>query len=103
MKYSFLDSLGTTFVVIFIVFVLIIFLIYIIKFQSFSLNFLGRKVQIEKVAIVEEEGQEDRPQNDLEVVAAIAATLSSYLDVPQSNLNIKSIKRVNSKGDIEHH
>ena len=35
-------------------------------------------------------------QDDLEVVAVIAAALATYLDVPESNLRIKSIKRVNS-------
>ena len=34
------------------------------------------------------------PQDDLEVVAVIAAVLAAYLDIPQSNLKIKSIKRI---------
>lgn len=99
MEYSFLDALGTTFVAMIIVFALLIFLMYIIKFQSFILNFPGKKAQANKIVIVEEEKEEEgeQPQDDLEIVAAIAAALSSYLDVPQSNLNIKSIKRVNSK------
>jgi sodium pump decarboxylase gamma subunit len=95
MEYSFFDALGTTFVAMIIVFALLIFLMYIIKFQSFILNFPGKKVQISKVDIVEEE-HEEQAQDDLEIVAAIAAALSSYLDVPQSNLNIKSIKRINN-------
>ncbi|MCB2291000.1 OadG family protein [Clostridium sp. CS001] len=98
MKYSFLDALGTTFVAMIIVFSLLILLMYIIKFQSFILNLPGKKAQINKVDIVEEEKEEGKQyQDDLEIVAAIAAALSSYLDVPQSNLNIKSIKRVSSK------
>jgi sodium pump decarboxylase gamma subunit len=96
MEYSFFDALGTTFVAMIIVFALLIFLMYIIKFQSFILNFPAKKAQINKIAIVEEE-EETQHQDDLEIVAAITAALSSYLDVPQSNLNIKSIKRVNSK------
>lgn len=98
MKYSFLDALGTTFVAMIIVFSLLILLMYIIKFQSFILNLPGKKAQINKVDIVEEEKEEGKQyQDDLEIVAAIAAALSSYLDVPQSNLIIKSIKRVSSK------
>ena len=94
MKYSFFDALGTTFVAMTIVFALLILLMYIIKFQSFILNFPGKKVQVNKIDIVEE--VEEHPQDDLEIVAAIAAALSSYLDIPQSNLNIKSIRRVNN-------
>jgi sodium pump decarboxylase gamma subunit len=97
MEYSFFDALGTTFVAMIIVFALLIFLMYIIKFQSFILNFPGKKAQINKIAIVEEQEEEIQHQDDLEIVAAITAALSSYLDIPQSNLNIKSIKRVNSK------
>jgi sodium pump decarboxylase gamma subunit len=94
MEYSFLDALGTTFVAMTIVFALLILLMYIIKFQSFILNFPGKKVQVNKIDLVEEE--QEQSQDDLEIVAAIAAALSSYLDVPQSNLNIKSIKRVSN-------
>jgi Na+-transporting methylmalonyl-CoA/oxaloacetate decarboxylase gamma subunit len=94
MKYTFLDALGTTFVAMTIVFSLLILLMYIIKFQSFILNFPGKKVQVNKIDLVEEE--QEQPQDDLEIVAAVAAALSSYLDVPQSNLNIKSIKRVSN-------
>ena len=96
MEYSFTDALGTTFVAMTIVFALLILLMYIIKFQSFILNFQGKKVQIDKIDMVEEEDEEEQTQDDLEIVAAIAAALSSYLDVPQSNLNIKSIKRVSN-------
>ena len=96
MKYSFLDAIGTTVVAMSIVFALLILLMYIIKFQSFILNFQGKKVQIDKIDMVEEEDEEEQTQDDLEIVAAIAAALSSYLDVPQSNLNIKSIKRVSN-------
>jgi len=94
MEYSFLDALGTTFVAMTIVFALLILLMYIIKFQSFILNFPGKKVQVNKIDLVEAE--REHSQDDLEIVAAIAAALSSYLDVPQSNLNIKSIKRVSN-------
>jgi sodium pump decarboxylase gamma subunit len=95
MKYSFLDAIGTTVVAMSIVFALLILLMYIIKFQSFILNFQGKKVQINKIDMVEED-EEEETQDNLEMVAAIAAALSSYLDVPQSNLNIKSIKRVSN-------
>lgn len=101
MEYSFLDALGTTVVAMTIVFALLILLMYIIKLQSFILNFQVKKVQIDKIDMVEEEEEEEeKPQDDLEIVAAIAAALSSYLDVPQSNLNIKSIKRVSNNWGI---
>ena len=96
MEYSFTDALGTTFVAMTIFFALLILLMYIIKFQSFILNFPGKKVQVNNIDLVEEEQEQEQFQDDLEIVAAIAAALSNYLDVPQSNLNIKSIKRVSN-------
>jgi len=40
-------------------------------------------------------------QDDLEVVAVIAAVLAAYLDIPQSSLKIKSIKRINNNSGWE--
>jgi hypothetical protein len=39
-------------------------------------------------------------QNDSELVAAIMGALSAYLDVPASQLVIKSIKRVNGNNSV---
>lgn len=101
MKFSFFNALSTSFVAMSIVFVLLIFLQYIIKLQSFMLNLVFNKEEVPKVNIIggnddEEPHMEDELQDDLEIVAAIAAALSAYLDVPESNLKIKSIKRINN-------
>ncbi|MGH4121932.1 MAG: OadG family protein [Clostridium sp.] len=100
MKLSVLDALSTTFVAMTIVFALLIILQYIIKLQSYIINFASKKSINNKVDINYKEAkeiEEVEPEDDLEVVAAIAAVLATYLDIPQSNLKIKSIKRINNK------
>lgn len=47
---------------------------------------------VSKVSSAKEE--EESKQRNIELVAAIAAALSAYLDVPASRLMIKSINRV---------
>ncbi|MBU3145870.1 OadG family protein [Clostridium sp. CF012] len=101
MKLSFLDALSTTFVAMTIVFVLLIILQYIIRLQSFIINTMAKKTVNHKVDIIHKEKEEideveSELEDDLEVVAVIAAVLAAYLDVPQSNLKIKSIKRINN-------
>jgi Na+-transporting methylmalonyl-CoA/oxaloacetate decarboxylase gamma subunit len=102
MKFSFLDALITTLVAMTIVFSLLVILMFIIKLQSFILNFSVNKVKIDKVDIINDEEklydetQNDDLEDDLELVAVIAAGLSAYLDKPEANLRIKSIKRINS-------
>jgi hypothetical protein len=103
MKISSLDALITTLVVMTIVFLLLVALMFIIKSQSFILNFLsGNKVKVDTIGIINNEEEQydeikgDEIEENLEIVAIISATLSAYIDQPQSNLRIKSIKRVNS-------
>jgi Na+-transporting methylmalonyl-CoA/oxaloacetate decarboxylase gamma subunit len=102
MEFSFLDALITTLVAMTIVFSLLVILMFIIKLQSFILNFSVNKVKIDKVDIINDEEklydetQNDDLEDDLELVAVIAAGLSAYLDKPEANLRIKSIKRINS-------
>jgi sodium pump decarboxylase gamma subunit len=102
MEFSFLDALITTLVAMTIVFLLLVILMFIIKLQSFILNFSVNKVKIDKVDIINDEEklydetQNDDLEDDLELVAVIAAGLSAYLDKPEANLRIKSIKRINS-------
>lgn len=99
MEFSFLDALSTTVIAMTIVFSLLIVLQYIIRFQSFVLSFGPKKAKPQKVEVInkdEHEEMEDESEDDLEVVAVIAAALSAYLDIPESNLKIKSIKRVSS-------
>lgn len=104
MKFSVLDALSTTFVAMTIVFALLIILQYIIRLQSFIINTVAKKSVNHKVDIIhkeqekEEEIVEVEPEDDLEIVAVIAAALASYLDIPASNLKIKSIKRINNSG-----
>jgi hypothetical protein len=50
------------------------------------------QVAVSKVSSAKEE--EESKQRNIELVAAIAAALSAYLDVPASRLMIKSINRV---------
>lgn len=102
MKFSFLDALSTTFVAMTIVFALLIILQYIIKLQSFIINTVGKKSANHEVAIIYKEKEEAietvevEQEDDLEVVAVIAAVLAAYLDIPQSSLKIKSIKRISN-------
>ena len=99
MELLYLYVVSTIFVAMVIVFALILCMQYVSKFKSFILNFLGNKASVNKIKIVEkneEYKKENEPLDELEVVAVIVAALSSYLDVPQESLNIKSIKRVDS-------
>lgn len=102
MKFSFLDALITTLVAMTIVFSLLVILMFIIKIQSFILNFSVNKVKNDKSDIINykeeqcDEIQNDKFEDNLEIVAVISAALSAYLDKPEGNLRIKSIKRINN-------
>ncbi|GAA0123886.1 MAG: OadG family protein [Clostridium argentinense] len=99
-KIGLLDALGVSAVAMIIVFAVLVILMYLIKFQSFLLR--DKKKNIEPVKEENPELVSDQieiiedPQDDLELVAVIMATLSTHLNVPTSELNIKSIKRVNN-------
>lgn len=97
---SLIDALGVSAVAMIIVFAVLAILMYVIKFQSFLLRDKKKKIEPIKEEIVEATVQEaeviENPQDDLELVAVIMATLSAHLNVPASGLNIKSIKRINS-------
>ncbi|WP_291560638.1 MULTISPECIES: OadG family protein [unclassified Clostridium] len=99
-KLSLIDALGVSAVAMIIVFAVLVILMYIIKFQSFLLKDKKKKIEPVKEEIFEPLVQEvetiENPQDDLELVAVIMATLSAHLNVPTSGLNIKSIKRINS-------
>jgi biotin carboxyl carrier protein len=101
MEFSYLDTLTTTLVAMAIFFSLLVTLMFIIKFQSFILSFLARnKVKVDTVDIINNEEEQydeirgDAIEENLQIVAVISAALSAYLDQPQSNLRIKSIKRL---------
>jgi Na+-transporting methylmalonyl-CoA/oxaloacetate decarboxylase gamma subunit len=104
MKFSFLDALSTTFVAMTIVFALLIILQYIIRLQSFIIKFAAKINLNHKEDIIYKEPEKEEEvhfleierEDDLEVVAVIAAVLAAYLDIPQSNLKIKSIKRISN-------
>ena len=99
MELSFLYVVSTIFVAMIVVFALSTILQYVIEFQSFILHFAGKKVGVNETEVAdkdEENKDGNNPRDDLEVVAVIVAAVSSYLDTPQANFNIKSIKRVNS-------
>ncbi|WP_461613855.1 OadG family protein [Clostridium sp. Marseille-QA1073] len=99
-KLSLIDALGVSAVAMIIVFAVLVILMYIIKFQSFLLR--DKKKEMEPVKeekfepVVQEVETIENPEDDLELVAVIMASLSAHLNVPVSDLNIKSIKRVNS-------
>lgn len=99
MKFGFLDSLNVTVISMSIVFILLTFLMVVINLQSYLLKERKKKSVSDKVQSqpIEEEVvyEEEVNDNELEVVAAIMATLSTYMDVPQDKLAIKSIKRIN--------
>jgi hypothetical protein len=99
MELSYLYVVSTIFVAMLIVFALSIVVQYVSKLKSFVLNSMGNKASVNKLEIVEKNEEYKKGNgslDDLEVVAVIAAAISSYLDIPQSSLNIKSIKRVDS-------
>ncbi|MEG0775571.1 OadG family protein [Clostridium sp.] len=100
-KFTF--SLNVSFVAMAIVFAILIILWLVIKSQSFLLG--GRKDTSETVdTSLMEKSQEKvepvvetiNPHENIEVVAAIMAALSAHIGTPISDLNIKSIKRINS-------
>jgi hypothetical protein len=102
MEFSYSDALITTLVAMTIVFSLLVTLMFIIKFKSSKLKFLlGNKVKVDTIDISNNEEEQydeirgDEIEENLESVAVISAALSAYLDKPQSNLRIKSIKRTN--------
>ena len=99
MELSYLYVVSTIVVTVIVVFALSFVMQYISKFKIFVFNFLGNKASVNKIEIherSEEYKKGNEPMGDLEVVAVIAAALSSYLDMPQARLNIKNIKRVDS-------
>ena len=99
MELSYLYVVGTIFITVIVVFAFSFVMQYISKFKTFVFDFLRNKASVNKIEIHERsEGYKkgNEPMADLEVVAVIAAALSSYLDMPQARLNIKNIKRVDS-------
>ncbi|WP_138203418.1 OadG family protein [Haloimpatiens lingqiaonensis] len=108
---NFVGSLEVTLFAMLVVFSVLVFIALIIKIQTFLLskaektlkNKNGKKdLEIEKKETMIEKHQEEisvsSEDADLEVVAAIMAALSSYMDVPSENLVIKNIKRLNGNG-----
>ncbi|WP_035292674.1 OadG family protein [Clostridium sp. KNHs214] len=108
---SFVGSLEVTLFAMLVVFSVLIFIALIVKVESFLVNntqniLRGKSdkkdLETDKKEKTIEKHQEEisvsSEDGDLEVVAAIMAALSSYMDVPAENLVIKNIKRVNGNG-----
>lgn len=99
-KLGLIDALGISAVAMIIVFAVLVILMYMIKFQSFLLRDRKKKIEPVKEDTLESPLQDveiiENTQDDLELVAVIMAALSAHLNVPTSELNIKSIKRVNN-------
>lgn len=101
-----LEGLKVTIFSMAIVFFVLIILMYIIKFQNRCLKNIGNKKttnniekkKIEKEAINQEVKQTSL-ENDKEIVAVIAASLSMYMDRPVNDIKIKSIKRIENSLD----
>ena len=97
---KFIFAVGVSVVAMLIVFSVLIILMFIIKFQNSIFEKRNAKnVEKEKsediiILTKVEETEEIDLQDDSEIVAAIIGALSLQLDVPNSSLNIKSIKRV---------
>lgn len=101
--FGIMDALQVTAVSMFLVFLLLAFLMGVIMLQSYLIKTLGsskknKEIETVKPDVVHKEEIVEEVSNDeeLEVVAAIMAALSTYIDVPQEKLVIKSIKRLNS-------
>ncbi len=50
-------------------------------------------------APVVEAAPEPEPQDDTEVIAAITAAIAVYMDTDQSNIKIKSVKKISESGN----
>lgn len=101
------DALKVTAVSMLLVFILLAFLMVVIYLQSYLIKtFSNMKeskiknktepVKLDEVDITEEAVEQVSEDDEIEVVAAIMAALSTYMDVPQEKLAIKSIKRLNA-------
>ncbi|WP_102399471.1 OadG family protein [Haloimpatiens massiliensis] len=106
---TFVGALEVTLFAMLIVFSILVFIALIIKAQTFLLNNSNKvsgkskkDLEIDKKELVIEKHQEEisisSEEADLEVIAAIMAALSSYMDVPSQNLVIKNIRRLNGNG-----
>lgn len=102
MAFSFSYVTITILTAIIIVFVLSIVLQYIVNLKNYILNFLGNNASVKNIEVMSNNNKYKRKDeiiDDLEVVAVIVAGISSYLDIPQADLRIKSIKRVNNNSE----
>ncbi len=106
MEFSVLDALSTTVVAMIIVFSLLVILQYIIRLESFIIETIANKNDQHNAGTSHNKQGSEKPReeqiievetkDELEVVAVIAAALSTYLKIPNSNLKIKSIKRISN-------
>lgn len=98
-EFTIFEALNTTVIAMLMVFTLLIVLMGIIYFQTYLIKKFSDKKKVKtevdalEESLKEEEIFEDN-SNDEEVVAAIMAVLSCYMDVPKNKIQIKSIKRV---------
>jgi glutaconyl-CoA/methylmalonyl-CoA decarboxylase subunit delta len=100
-KFTF--SLNVSFVAMSIVFGILIILWFVIKSQSFLLGVrkntsatVDTNLMESKPKKIEQVVENINPNDNTEIVAAIMAVLSAHIGTPVSDLNIKSIKRMNS-------
>jgi glutaconyl-CoA/methylmalonyl-CoA decarboxylase subunit delta len=100
-KFTF--SLNVSFVAMTIVFAILIILWFVIKSQSFLLGVRKDTSETTDQSLMEKSQEKVEkvveivnPNESTELVAAIMAALSAHIGTPVSDLNIKSIKRINS-------
>jgi glutaconyl-CoA/methylmalonyl-CoA decarboxylase subunit delta len=100
-KFTF--SLNVSFVAMVIVFSILIILWFVIKSQSFLLGVrkdtppaTDNNIMKSNTENIEQVHEVVNLQDNMELVAAIMAALSAHVGTPISELNIKSIKRMNN-------
>lgn len=109
-----LFSLNTAFTAMIIVFGILVILMYVIKLQSYLVNKFDTyisnrnsnkveksKEDFENEILCDEDDESEfiDVEREYELVAAIMGALEAYIGKPASQLNIKSIKRINNRTD----
>lgn len=97
----FLEGLKVTIFSMAIVFFVLTILMYVIKLQTLCLKNIGNDKKTKGIGkeTITRELEESSLEDDKEIVAVIAAALSMYMDKPVSDINIKSIKRIDNSLD----
>ncbi|MFD3155557.1 OadG family protein [Haloimpatiens sp. FM7330] len=95
---SILEGLEITIFSMLLVFTVLVCIALIINIQTFILRDKKKEIKADKsdLKVIEKPEVIEEQDNELEIVAAIMAALSTCSDVPSDRLQIKSIRRLNN-------